>query len=113
MPLFLIEAQQTPESWARLTANPENRAQASRDGAHLHEGRSVGYWYGLTPGHIISIIEAKDELAAAALLCVMYGSGAFQHLRTTVLLTPEQMLGVMDRARDIPYSPPGGDAKPN
>jgi hypothetical protein len=112
MPLYLIEGQQTPQSWARLTARPENRAEASRDGEHLHEGRSVGYWYALDPGHIFSIIEAKDEVAAAALLSAMFGSGAFDRVRTVPLLTPEQMLEALDRARDMPYAPPGGHPDP-
>jgi GYD domain len=108
MPLYLIEGQQSPESWARLTLRPENREQASREGAHHHDGRNVGYWYALDPGHVFSIIEAKDEVSAAALLSAMFGSGAFQHVRTVVLLTPEQMLEALNRARDMPYSPPGG-----
>lgn len=89
-------------------AHPENRAEASRDGAHLHDGRSVGYWYGLTPGHIFSIIEAPDELVAAALLSAMFSSGAFENLRTEVLLIPEQMMEAMIHGSKLPYSPPGG-----
>jgi hypothetical protein len=108
MPLFLIEAQQTPASWARLMAHPENRAKASQDGAHIHEGRSVGYWYAIDPGRIFSIIEATNELAAAGLLSAMFGSGAFERIRTTVLLTPQQMLAANETAVGMPYAPPGG-----
>jgi hypothetical protein len=89
-------------------ARPENRAAASREGEHLHDGRSVGYWYALDPGHIFSIIEAKDAVAAAGLLSAMFGSGAFDRVRTVPLLTPEQMLEALERARDMPYAPPGG-----
>ena len=44
MPLYMTQFAYTPEAWATLTDNPEDRSAAVRELLETHGGRLIG-WY--------------------------------------------------------------------
>lgn len=111
MPLYLSAFSQTPETWARLISNPEDRREALRPvleaaGCTLH-----GYWYafGETDGY--ALIEAPDDVTAAGVLVKVAASAAFTRLATTKLLTVEEALDAFGGAGRVRYRPPGGEVE--
>ncbi len=46
MPLYLSRFSYTPETWARLTKNPEDRREAARTYIGAVGGQLHGFWYG-------------------------------------------------------------------
>jgi uncharacterized protein with GYD domain len=44
MPFYMTQFAYTPEAWATLTDNPEDRSAAVRELLETHGGRLVG-WY--------------------------------------------------------------------
>jgi uncharacterized protein with GYD domain len=108
--LFLIRAKQTPETWRRLVDNPEDRRKASTEGQGVYAGKFHGYWYAFGDYDIYALIEAPDNIAATTLLVKLAGSGAFSDVSTVPLLTVDEMLEALRRAKTVDYTPPGASA---
>jgi uncharacterized protein with GYD domain len=108
MPLYLSKFSMTPEAWAKLIREPEDRRETV--GRLLEEtgGKLHGYWYafGEDDGYVLA--EAPDNTAMASALMNVAASGAFRAVSTTILLTVEEALSALNGARDISYRPPGG-----
>ena len=45
MPLYLSRFSYTPETWARLIGNPEDRREAARSYIESVGGKLHGFWY--------------------------------------------------------------------
>ncbi len=107
MPTYLTRFSYTPETWARLAHNPEDRREAARAyiesvGGHLH-----GFWYAFGEFDAYSLWEAPDNVSMAAVAIAIGGGGALSKFETTPLLTVEETLAALGRVETIRYRPPG------
>lgn len=107
MPLYMIEFGYTPESWAGLVKNPENRAEVvagilEEAGATLHN-----LWFSFGDNDGFALIEAPDNITAGGLAIAIASSGAFRTFSTHVLMTQDEMLEALARAGDVAYAAPG------
>jgi uncharacterized protein with GYD domain len=108
MPLYLMRFSYTPEAWAKLIKEPEDRRETIGPLLEAAGGKLHGLWFafGGDDGYVLG--EAPDSTAAASLLVNVAGSGAFRSVSTTVLLTVEETLDALRRAQSVAYRPPGG-----
>ena len=79
MTLYLTRFSYTPETWARLSNNPENRREAA----------------------------APDNVSMAAVSIAISGGGALAKFETTVLLSVEETIEALKRVQTITYRQPG------
>ncbi|MEJ3744562.1 GYD domain-containing protein [Actinomycetes bacterium KLBMP 9797] len=107
MALYLTRFSYTPETWARLAQKPEDRRDAARTYIEAVEGKLHGFWYAFGEYDAYSLWEAPDNVSMAAVAMAISGGGALSKFETTVLLTVEDTMDAMRRARDIRYRPPG------
>jgi uncharacterized protein with GYD domain len=107
MPLYLSKFSYTPETWARLTAHPEDRAQAARQYIESVGGKLHGFWYAFGTHDGYNLWEAPDNVSMAAVALAISGGGALRSLETTVLLSIDETLEALRRAGQIKYRPPG------
>jgi uncharacterized protein with GYD domain len=107
MSLYLSRFSYTPETWARLATNPEDRREAARTYIESVGGKLHGFWYSFGASDGWTLWEAPDNVSMAAVAIAIGGGGAVTNLETTVLLTVEEALDAMAKARDIRYRPPG------
>ena len=107
MPLYLTRFSYTPETWARLIANPEDRRKAARSYIESVGGTLHGFWYafGDHDGH--TLWEAPDNVSIAAVALAITGGGAVTDFETTVLLTVEETMEALRKAQQIQYQAPG------
>jgi uncharacterized protein with GYD domain len=108
MPLYLVQAKYSAETFKRLIINPEDRRIVSKEKEGVHDGKFHGMWYGFGEFDVYAIIEASSNVAAAAFLARQRSSGAFTDVRTVPLMTVDEMLEALKKAADIEYWPPGG-----
>ena len=66
-----------------------------------------GFWYAFGEYDAYNLWEAPDNVSMAAVAMAISGGGALSKYETTVLLSVEETLDAMRRAREIRYSPPG------
>jgi uncharacterized protein with GYD domain len=107
MPVYLTRFSYTPETWARLMKNPEDRREAARQYIESVGGKLHGFWYAFGDYDGYNLWEAPDNVSMAATAIAISGGGALSSLHTTVLLTVEETLTALEKASSITYRPPG------
>lgn len=107
MPLYLSIFSYTPETWARLIDNPEDRREAARTYIESVGGKLHGFWYAFGSYDGYSLWEAPDNISMAAVALAITGGGALSSFETTVLLTVEETLEALRKAETIKYRAPG------
>ena len=107
MALYLTRFSYTPETWARLTKNPEDRREAARKYIESVGGKLHGFWYAFGTHDGYNLWEAPDNVSMAAVAIAIGGGGALSKIETTPLLTVEETLDALGRARGIGYRSPG------
>ena len=107
MPLYLTQFSYTPETWARLAANPEDRRQAAQAYIESVGGKLHGFWYAFGAHDGYTLWEAPDNVAMAAVALALGSGGAISSLETTVLLTVDETLEALRKVEQVRYRPPG------
>jgi len=107
MPSYLTRFSYTPETWARMIANPEDRRTAADAYITSVGGTLHGFWYAFGEHDGYVLWEAPDNASMAAVALAITGGGALRAFDTTVLLTVEETIGALRTAAGIGYRPPG------
>jgi uncharacterized protein with GYD domain len=106
MPMYLTRFSYTPETWARLIQNPEDRRTAAQAYIESVGGKLHGFWYAFGSHDGINLWEAPDDVSMAAVVLAIGSGGAVTNLETTVLLTVEDTMSAMRTAQGIGYRAP-------
>jgi uncharacterized protein with GYD domain len=107
MPLYLTKFSYTPQTWARLIGNPEDRRKAAQDYVESVGGKLHGFWYAFGEHDGYTLWEAPDTVSMAAVALAITGGGALSSYQTTVLLTVDEMLDALGRVEQVGYRAPG------
>ena len=107
MALYLTRFSYTPETWALLMKNPEDRREAARKYIESVGGKLHGFWYAFGAYDGYTLWEAPDNVSMAAVAIAIGSGGALSKIETTPLLTVEETLDALGRARVVAYRPPG------
>jgi uncharacterized protein with GYD domain len=107
MSVYLMRFSYTPETWARLMQNPEDRRNAARAYIEQVGGSLVGFWYGFGEYDGYAIIEAPDNASASGYVLAISAGGALSRVETTVLMTVEETLEALAKGKGISYNKPG------
>lgn len=107
MALYLTRFSYTPETWARLTKNPEDRREAARKYIESVGGKLHGFWYAFGSYDGYTLWEAPDNGSMAAVAIALSGGNALSKVETIPLLTIEETLGALRRAQNVGYRAPG------
>jgi uncharacterized protein with GYD domain len=108
MALYLSRFSYTPETWARLMENPEDRRDAAKAYIESVGGKLHGFWYAFGEHDGYNLWEAPDDVSMAAVALAISGGGALSSLETTVLLSVDDTLDALRKAGEIQYKRPGG-----
>ena len=107
MPLYLTKFSYTPETWARLIGNPEDRRKAAQSYIESVGGKLHGFWYAFGSRDGYSLWEAPDNVSMAAVTLAVTAGGAVSSLETTVLMTVDETIDALRKAKGIGYRAPG------
>ena len=107
MPMYLTRFSYTPETWARLLKNPEDRRAAARQYIESVGGTLHGFWYAFGERDGYNLWEAPDNVSMAAVAIAIGAGGALSSIETTVLFSVEETLAALKQASSIAYRPPG------
>ena len=107
MPLYMSQFSYTPEAWAALARNPEDRSEAIRGLAESMGARLVSFHYSFGDYDGVLMVEAPDEKTVAAMILAAVSAGHVKAIKTTTLLTAEDGMEVFRRAGEATYRAPG------
>jgi uncharacterized protein with GYD domain len=106
MPYYLVQSAYTPEAWATLIKNPQDRNEAVRPVIERLGGRLHGAWFAFGEYDIVAIVEMPDNVNVAAFSLAASAGGSIKALKTTPLMTVEEGIEAMRRAGGSGYRPP-------
>ncbi len=104
MPIYMSQFSYTPEAWAALARQPEDRSEAVGGLIEGLGGRLISFYYSFGDYDGLIISETPDETAIAAALVA---AGHIKTIKTTTLLSAEEGMEVLRRAGEITYRGPG------
>ena len=107
MARYLIQASYNRQGISDLVQNPQNRLEAIRPVVERLGGRVVSFDYAFGDYDVVAIMEAPDNVSAAALAMAVGSGGALRDYKTTVLLSMEEAMEAMRKAGGAGYQPPG------
>ena len=103
MTMYLTRFSYTPETWAKMIANPEDRRKAAATYIESVGGKLHGFWYAFGAYDGINLWEAPDDVSMAAVALAIGSGGALSSIETTVLLSVEDTLKALRTAQGIGY----------
>jgi uncharacterized protein with GYD domain len=107
MPLYLTRFSYTPETWARLIRNPEDRRTAAQSYIESVGGKLQGFWYAFGTHDGYTLWEAPDNVSMAAVALAISAGGALSSYETAVLLTVDETIDALRKAEQVQYQAPG------
>ena len=107
MPHYLTKFSYAPETWARLISNPEDRRKAAQSYIESVGGKLHGFWYAFGAHDGYTLWEAPDNVSMAAVALAIGSGGALSKFETTVLLTVDETIAALGKAKQVKYRAPG------
>jgi uncharacterized protein with GYD domain len=105
MPKYLISANYTSEGLAGVrAAGAKSRVDSVTTMLEAMGGRLESFYFAFGDDDVLAITDVPDDEAAAAVALAINSSGAVS-VRTTKLLTPDQVDEALRRS--VNYQPPG------
>ncbi|HEY2977861.1 MAG TPA: GYD domain-containing protein, partial [Burkholderiaceae bacterium] len=86
---------------------PEDRREAARKYIESVGGKLQGFWYAFGEYDGYTLWEAPDNVSMAAVALAIGAGGALSKIETTPLLTVDETLDALGRAKAVAYRPPG------
>ena len=110
MPHYLLQAAYTPEAWQSLVKNPQSRVEAVRPAIERLGGKLIGGWAAFGEYDTILVAELPSSVDAAALSIAAAAGGSCKTVKTTPLLTAEEMVEAAKKASTTGYKPVAASA---
>ena len=105
MPYYMVQVAYTSETWDVLVKNPQNRAEAVVPVIQKLGGKIFGAWISFGEYDIVGIFQMPDNVSAASVSMAFASGGACKSVKTTPLLTMQEGMEAMSRARGTGYIP--------
>jgi uncharacterized protein with GYD domain len=97
----------TSETITGFVANPSDRSAVVRRLVESVGGSLECYYWMFGQHDGMAIVEMPDSHTHAAATLAIISSGAFSHFETHELIRADDLTAIAERARGIPYQPPG------
>ena len=113
MTSYLLRAAYTPEAWADLIAQPQDRIDAVRPVVEKLGGKVVHGWFAFGDYDVVAIIDMDmpTNVEAAAFSIAAASAGAIRSIKTTPLLTAAEGIEAMKKAGMSGYKAPSRAAR--
>jgi uncharacterized protein with GYD domain len=109
MPHYLVQTSYTSEAWADIIKNPQDRVVAVGKALGAVGGRFVATYLAFGEYDVVYVMEAPDNISAAAIAIAVAAGGAVKGIKTTPLLTIDEGIAAIRKAGEAAasYRPPG------
>ena len=107
---YLVQVRYQIKAWAALVRNPQNRLEIAGPVVKSLGGSIESAFLSFGDYDSIAILRMPDNVTAASLSMALLASGVFKAIKTTPLLTWEDGVEAMRKAKKAAYQPPGDDS---
>ena len=109
MVYYLVQISYQTKAWATLVRNPQNRLEQSGPQVKALGGNIECSYMAFGDYDAIAIVNLPDNVTAASLSMALSASGVFKKIKTTPLMTWEDGVEAMKKAKKAAYQPPDDD----
>lgn len=106
MALYMTQFSYTAEAWKALVKKPEDRAAVFAEHAEKLGGRMISLYYCMGDYDGVVIYEAPNDETAASIVFTIVSPGHLKAVKTTPLMSVEQTMRAMEKARSEAYPGP-------
>ena len=106
MALYALQTAYAPVGWAALLKDPQNRIEAVKPVVQRLGGSVVDGWLTFGDHDVLVICQLPDNVSATALSMAISAGGAVRSVKTTPLVTFDEGLVALKKAKDAAYTPP-------
>ena len=103
---YLVQGSYTLASIKAMVGNPQDRSNSVRTLIQSAGGTFHHMFFSLGKDDFHILCELPDNASAAAIAMIVGATGATTNYRTTVLLTPDEAMQAMTKAKSMSYTPP-------
>jgi len=103
---FLVLVSYTQRAWDVLLRSPQNRIEIVRPVVEALGGKIESGYLNLTNYEVVATVVMPDGVAMAALSMAFMSQFAVKNVRTIPLLTWDEAIDAMNKARKAAYKPP-------
>jgi len=103
---YLLQVAYTPEAWAGLVKNPQDRAEALKPMLDKMGGKIEAAYFAFGDHDLVAILQMPANVDAAAFSIAAAAGGAVKSIKTTPLLSVAEGLEAMRKAAASGYTPP-------
>ena len=104
---YLIQGGYTSEAWAGLVKNPADRTAVVRAAFESLGGKLAALYYTFGADDFVVLGEVPDHVQAAAVAIAVASTGRYRDLRTTPLLTAQEIVPALQGAGKVSFRPAG------
>ena len=108
MATYLVQVSYTPQAWAAMIANPQDRTKVVGAVVKKLGGKMQDFWLAFGDYDVVGIIDMPDSVSAAAFSIAVGGGGACRSVKTTPLLSMDEGMAAMKKAGTSGYKPVTG-----
>ena len=105
---YLFQVAYTPQAWATLIRNPQDRMRALKPVLDKLGGKVESAYFTFGDYDLVAILEMPGNADSAAFSMAAAAGGAVRSIKTTPLLTTAEGLEAMRKAAASGYTPPQG-----
>ncbi len=106
MATYMLQFTYTPETWAALTKNPQDRSKPVAELMQKLGGRLVGLYYCFGEYDGVVLYEAPDDITATAVSLADTTAGHIKSIKTTRLISVEEAVQAMRKAGGVTFRGP-------
>jgi uncharacterized protein with GYD domain len=106
MPYYLIQASYKDSAAKALLARPHDRSGVVKKMVESLGGKMHSFFLAFGDYDVVVIAELPGNEHAVAMGLGTVAGGALSRYHTTVLLSPDEAVGAMKKAKKVAYTPP-------
>jgi len=111
MPHYLHQVAYSREGWEALLQKPQDRIEAVRPAIEKLGGKIKTAYFAFGDYDVVLITEMPDNVNAAGIAMAFAGGGACKAVQTPPLLSVEEAMEAMKKAKQSGYRPATSAAK--
>ena len=106
MASYLLQVAYTPQAWAALLKNPQDRTQVLRPVLEKLGGKFDTAYFAFGDYDVVAVLELPGDIDAAAFSIAAAAGGAIKSIKTTPLMSIADGISAMQKAGRIGYVSP-------
>ena len=106
MASYLLQIAYTPEAWAALLKNPQDRTEVLRPVLEKLGGSFQSAYFAFGDYDVVAVMDLPQNIDAAAFSIAAAAGGAIKSIKTTPLMSIADGIAALQKAGQIGYVSP-------